>query len=118
MSQIKAVGDTGGEVALGTPDTAKKRNALRQIAGNGRRQRASGAVGIGIVDTRFMQPVRLPVSIQQIVRTVHQMAAFDQNTASSASRDFLRGLLHLLFCADRAAADRSSFMQIRRHERA
>ena len=55
---------------------------------------------------------------QQIICTVCQMTALDQNSAAGLADDFACRLLHIFTIGDVMAADGGCLMQIRRYQSA
>ena len=56
--------------------------ALGEVRGNGARERAAGAVGIGVIDALAAEPLARAVAPEQVVRVVYLMAALAEHGAA------------------------------------
>ena len=83
MSKIELRFQSAGQVQLGMVDGRRQRLAKSQMAGDGGRQRAAGAVRVRVVDATGTEPGDLAIRLDKhVTRVMRAVAALDEHRAA------------------------------------
>ena len=120
VSDIQPVrcGDSGADIGLGVANGTLKAMPLGKTRRDGRRQRASGAVGIGGRDARRSEPDH-GIRVDQIIRALRpvSMTTLDQNRGTAEGEQSPALLFDSLLAFGNALIEqRSRLRQVRRDQ--
>ena len=76
LAEVEPSRERAGDVVLRTADRRLHVVALREVRGDGARERAAGTVGVGVVDPIAMKPLRAVRRPEEVVGVVEVVAAF------------------------------------------
>ena len=76
VAEVELCPERAGDVVLGTADRRLHVVALREVRRDGARERASGAVGVRVVDPLAVEPLRAVRRPEEVVGVVEVVAAF------------------------------------------
>ena len=110
--QVQHGGQSTGEIFLRQTDGFLEGKALGQVGGDGAGKRASGAVGIGVIDAAAVKPVILAVMVEKVVGVGETVAAFAEDGAALDIADLLCRRLHILFGADSESGEDLGFRNV------
>src|SRR5688500_10001062 len=104
-----------GEVELGASDRLERSEPERQIRGDCRRERASGAMRVVRFDALRRKLAKRASVVDQVDRFTRAMAPFDYDNARSQVAELARGLPGFLVRGDLDTRQRGRLMVIGSH---
>ena len=86
-AEVEHGGQRAGEIVLRAADGRVEIKALGKVGRDGARERAAGAVGVGVVDALAVEPLVAAAAVQEVVGVVEPVSALCLLYTSPSPRD-------------------------------
>ena len=113
VAEVELCRERAGDVVLGAADRRLHVVALREVRGDGARERATGAVGVRVVDPLAVEPGGPLRGPEQVVRVIQVVSSLEQDVAAEEFVDRLCGSLHVRFGLDGPLRKHFRFRDVR-----
>ena len=104
-AEVEHCGQRAGEIVLRAADGRVEIKALGKVGRDGARERAAGAVGVGVVDALAVEPLVAAAAVQEVVGVVEPVSALAQDGAAVALADGFSGGDHVVGGGDGQARE-------------